>query len=60
MKGSKNRKTSPELQKQMNPGAQKNARVRDIGNPSGRENQSIPRGRGSTSTDHSDIEDRLK
>ena len=52
----KNRKTSPELQKQVNPGPAKDAKVTDIQNPSGRPNMSIPSGRGGTSNDHSATE----
>jgi hypothetical protein len=52
----KNRKTSPELQKQVNPGPDTDAKITDIGNPSGLPNMSIPRGRGGTSNDHSATE----
>src|SRR5687767_1333796 len=52
----RNRKTSPELQKQANPGAPENARAYRTGNPSGRENMSMPQGRGGTSSDHSATE----
>jgi hypothetical protein len=48
----KNRKTSPELQKQVNPGPDRNAKITDVGNPSGLPNMSIPQGRGGTSSDH--------
>jgi hypothetical protein len=49
----KNRKTSPQLQQQANPGPAENAKAFRVGNSSGRENLSIPRGRGGTASDHS-------
>lgn len=52
----KNRKTSLELQKQVNPGPDKDAKVTDIGNPSGLQNLSMPQGRSGTSSDHSATE----
>jgi hypothetical protein len=52
----KNRKTSPQLQQQANPGPAENAKAYRVGNPSGRENMSMPKGRGDTSSDHSATE----
>jgi len=56
MKPNKNRKTSPEEQKILNPGPARNARAYRAGNPSGLENLSLPRGRGDTVNDSSETE----
>ena len=52
----KNQKTSPELQKIVNPGPAEDAKAQRVGNPSGRENMSVPTGRAGTSNDHSATE----
>ena len=52
----RNRKTSPELQKHVNPGPAADAKITDIGNRSGRPNMSIPTGRSGTSNDQSATE----
>jgi hypothetical protein len=46
----RNRKTSPELQKHVNPGPASDAKITDIGNRSGRPNMSIPTGRSGLQT----------
>ena len=56
MKAGNNRKTSPKEQQIANPGPAKNARAYRVGNPSGIENQSVPRGRGDTTNDQSETE----
>jgi hypothetical protein len=56
MKASNNRKTSSREQEILNPGPASNARTYRISNPSGVENKSIPRGRGSTSSDQAETE----
>jgi hypothetical protein len=56
MKSGRNRKTSPRLQKTLNPGPEENARSYRVGNPSGIESRTLPRGRGDTANDHSETE----
>lgn len=56
MKPNKNRKTSPELQKIVNPGPERDARAYRVGNQSGIENRSLPRGHGDTANDQSETE----
>lgn len=53
MNPAKNRKTSPELQKRMNPGPEKNARAYRTGPTPAAPEYSIPRGRGTSAVDHS-------
>jgi hypothetical protein len=52
----KHRKISSQAKQQANPGPVENAKAYRVGNPSGRENLSIPRGRGDTGLDHSATE----
>lgn len=48
----RNRKTSPELQKIVNPGPAENARTHRVDNPSGGVDYSMPKGRGTSSNDN--------
>lgn len=51
-----NRKTSPELQEKLNPGPEKNARAYKTGPTPAAPAQTIPKGRGTTSSDSSQTE----
>ena len=53
MNPGKNRKTSPELQKQVNPGPAKNARAYKTGSTPAAPEYSVPTGRGTGPVDHS-------